>query len=113
MAKEYDVEVMGNAYDMAECYWMIQIEVDPNVHLSLQKDSKKLKSTLYKWAQQFYKLIINHEPSYAEVVKVIQFVYSTKYYSKARYSAGYLCSKYVAIKGLMEQIEFKPFTPKF
>lgn len=113
MAKKYDEGMFGDAHDMAETYWMIQIDIDPNVHLSLQKDSKKLNAVLFKWTKEFYKLIVKHNPSYDEVVKVIQFVYSTKYYSKARYSAGYFCSKYVVIRELMERIEFQPLAPEF
>jgi len=113
MAKNYDMELFGDANDMAEYYWAVQIEADPNVHLSLQQDDKKLNATLFKWTKEFYKLIEKSNPYYSEVERVIRFVYSTKYYPKARYSAGYFCSKYVAIRGLMERIEAQPFAPEF
>jgi len=113
MAKKYDTEKFSDANDMAEYYWAVQIEADPDVHLSLQEDSKKLNATLFKWTKEFYKLIEKHNPSYSEVERVIRFVQYGKYFQPAKYSAGYFCSKYIAIQELMERIEAQPFTPEF
>jgi hypothetical protein len=98
---------------MAEYYWAFQVEVDPNVHPEFQKDFKKLNAILYKWTKEFYKLIVKHNPPCSEVEEVIRFVYSTKYFSPAKYSAGYFCSKYIAIRELMEKIQLQPFVPEF
>jgi len=113
MPKKFNSKTWGDANDMAEYYWAVQIEADPNVHQSLQDDPRKLKVTLHKWTQQFYLLLLKEQPPMDEVEKVIRFIFHSKYYSKARYSAGYLCSKYVAIRELVERIEFQPYTPKF
>ena len=113
MAKKYDTEKFSVANDMAEYYWAVQIEADPNLHLSLQQDFKKLNATLFTWTKEFYKLIEKHNPLYSEVERVIRFVQYGKYFQPAKYSAGYLCSKYLAIRELMESIEARPFMPEF
>lgn len=113
MAKEYDPKILSDANDMAEYYWAVQVEADPGVHPELQQDSKKLNTTLYKWTREFYKLIVKHHPPFDEVERVIRFVQYSRYYTPAKYSAGYLCSKYGAIRELMERIDFQPYIPKF
>ena len=113
MKKEFNSKVWSDADDLAEYYWAVQIEADSKVHPELQNDDNKLKIVLAKWTKEFYKLLNKEQPPISEVEKVIRFVQYGKYFTPAKYSAGYLCSKYVKIREVMECIEAQPYVPEF
>ena len=103
---KHEANIYETAGDLAMLLFGSTTENDPKAYPKLRlEDGKAERVALWKkWTSQFNMLIYEYQVDFEDVLRVILYVSRTKYWSRGRYSAGYIRKNYKRInKDMIER----------